>query len=431
MIHPLHSTLPCDEGWVYDDSQYISTVVTDFDLVCERDDLNEIAQTVFYAGYLVGSLVFGALSDGIGRWWTLALCTALRTVSSVALAFAPNWWIFIILRFFQGMALISCYIILFVIGTEYVGPSKRNIAGILMCIPYSLGYMFLALVAYFVRDWRTLQLVVSVPLSCLVALMIVLPESARWLISNGKYDHAKKIVMKIAKVNKKTAPDPLFTEEFKMEQNAARKESKLRAIDLFRTRKVCFRTLNMVYNWMAHSLIYTGLSLNTSNLGANDYAAFAVAGAVEIPAYIIAMFTVEYFGRRPSLIVLVLLGGVSCLCTALVPAGLWLTTIAMIGKFGISGSFGIVYLYTAELYPTNIRTIAVGTCSMFSRVATMLAPFILTLDKLWAPLPLVIFGSLAVIAGFLAFFLPETRGFALPETRLEGEDIGHHTHTRL
>ena len=69
---------------------------------------------------------------------------------------------------------------------------------------------------------------------------------------------------------------------------------------------------------MAHSLIYTGLSLNTSNLGANDYAAFAVAGAVEIPAYAIAMFTVEYFGRRPSLIALVMLGGVSCLCTALV-----------------------------------------------------------------------------------------------------------------
>ena len=67
---------------------------------------------------------------------------------------------------------------------------------------------------------------------------------------------------------------------------------------------------------MVNVMVYNGLSLNTSNLGVNDYVAFTISGAVEIPAYLLTIFTVEYFGRKPSLVTLVLLGGVACLTTA-------------------------------------------------------------------------------------------------------------------
>ncbi|XP_072178306.1 organic cation transporter protein-like [Diadema setosum] len=417
-------TIPCDQGWVYDDSQYESTTVTSFNLVCGKDDLSDVSQTVFYGGYLVGSLVFGILSDMIGRWWTLLICIVFRLLFGMLLAFSPSWWVFTVVRFFQGMGSIATYIILFIIGTEYVGPTKRNIAGILFCIPFSLGYMFLALIAFFVREWRTLQIVVTAPTAIFFLVLWFMPESARWLISVGRYDKAEKIIARIAKVNKVAAPDPIFTEEFKKEQEAIRQENKPTALDLFRTRSMCLRTLNLIFNWMVNTMVYSGLSLNSSNLGSNDYVAFAISGAVEIPAYLLSIFTLEYFGRKPSLCALLLLGGVACLCTAVIPSGVWLTTVAMVGKFGISGSLAVLYLYTAELYPTNIRTVAVGTCSMFARVATMLAPLILTLDKFWTPMPLVIFGSVAVLAGFFTLFLPETRGQHLPETRADSENVG-------
>ena len=52
-----------------------------------------------------------------------------------------------------------------------------------------------------------------------------------------------------------------------------------------------------------------------------------------------------------------------------------LTTFTMIGKMGISASFIAIYIYTAELFPTPIRHLAVGSSSMMSRVSGLIAPF--------------------------------------------------------
>ncbi|XP_054752596.2 organic cation transporter protein-like [Lytechinus pictus] len=167
---------------------------------------------------------------------------------------------------------------------------------------------------------------------------------------------------------------------------------------------------------MVNSMVYLGLSLNSSSLGSNDYLAFALSAGVEIPAFIMDVFIIEYFGRKPSLFMCMMFGGIACVSTAFLSPGAALTTVAMIGKFGITGSFCIMYLYTVELYPTNIRGVAIGNCSMFSRIASIVAPLILLLSKYWSPLPLVIYGSVAIIAALFALTLPETRGKKLPET---------------
>lgn len=54
----------------------------------------------------------------------------------------------------------------------------------------------------------------------------------------------------------------------------------------------------------------------------------------------------------------------------------WLVIVLfLVGKIGITASFGVLYVYTAELYPTVMRSAGVGASSTFARVGAMLAPF--------------------------------------------------------
>ncbi|XP_030836202.1 organic cation transporter protein-like [Strongylocentrotus purpuratus] len=423
---PTSQVIECDSGWVYDKSQYKSSIITDFDLVCGMDDQTQITQSVFYGGFLAGSIINGTLADIVGRWWMLMVLMFVRLISGIAIAFSPNWWVFTVLRFFQGYAAISLFIIAFIVGTEFVGPSKRKITGIIYGIPFALGYVCLAGIAYLVPYWRTLELICVSPALIYIGLMFFLPESVRWQISVGKYDEAEKTLVKIANSNDKPLSGPFFSIDFKKEQEAAPKERRATGIDLFRQPRMRLRTIILICTWMVNAMVYHGLSLNTSNLGVNDYVAFAVSGAVEIPASLLSLVAIEikFIGRRISLSVCLLVAGLACLCTSVIPPGAALTSVAMIGKFGISASVSILYLYTAELYPTNIRSVAMGTCSMFSRIAGIMAPLILTLAKIWTPLPLVVYGSACVIAGLLTLFLPETLGHKLPETIEEGENVG-------
>ena len=69
---------------------------------------------------------------------------------------------------------------------------------------------------------------------------------------------------------------------------------------------------------MVNSMVYHGLSLNSSNLGTNDYVAFAISGGIEIPAYLMDIVIVEVFGRRLSLFFCMMLGGLACLSTAFI-----------------------------------------------------------------------------------------------------------------
>ena len=88
-----------------------------------------------------------------------------------------------------------------------------------------------------------------------------------------------------------------------------------------------------------------------------------------------------------------------------------------------SASFSIVYQFTAELFPTSIRTTAIGNCSAVSKVAAILSLLIDALADIWGPLPFVLMGSFALAAGISASLLPETVGLPLPSTLQDAIDI--------
>ncbi|GFN92064.1 solute carrier family 22 member 16 [Plakobranchus ocellatus] len=83
---------------------------------------------------------------------------------------------------------------------------------------------------------------------------------------------------------------------------------------------------------------------------------------------------------------------------------------------GAGGCFTLVFSYTPEMFPTNLRSQAIGICSFFSRIGGMLGPFagLLAEEAVWAPG--VTMGICACVACLLIQFLPETARRELPQT---------------
>jgi len=130
----------------------------------------------------------------------------------------------------------------------------------------------------------------------------------------------------------------------------------------------------MAFNWMVVYLKYYGISWGIGDLGTNVFASFLLSSAIEFCAQVLTFFFIDHLGRKSLLVFSTFLTGVTCITTAFLTPGIPKTTFGLVGKFGASASFTIIYLYTAELYPTSIRGTAVGFCSMCASFTGILAP---------------------------------------------------------
>uniref|UniRef100_A0A3B3VQQ3 Si:dkey-166k12.1 n=1 Tax=Poecilia latipinna TaxID=48699 RepID=A0A3B3VQQ3_9TELE len=307
--------VPCGHGWVYSTEVFHSTTVTEWDLVCSKAGLNSLGSSIYMFGLLVGSVLFGAMADRYGRRLVLLLSIALQTVFGVAVAFAPNFPVYVILRFAVGTTISGVIINAFVLGTEWTCTKRRMLAGIITDYTFGLGYMLLAGVAYLIRDWRKLQLAISAPGFLLIFYIRVLPQSARWLLANDRREEAIALLRKAALVNGRVLPP---AEKWEFLGGSKRSHS---AMDLIRTPQMRKRTIILFYIWFVNVLVYYGLSLGVSRLGTDLYLTQFVFGLVEIPARSLVLVVLP-FSRRLSQSGFLAIGGLACLLMLAVPAGM-------------------------------------------------------------------------------------------------------------
>ena len=117
--------------------------------------------------------------------------------------------------------------------------------------------------------------------------------------------------------------------------------------------------------------------------------------------------------------------GSCCVILAFLPKSynIAITFFYLVGKCFSGTAFLLVWLITAELYPTNLRSQAVGTCSTVARMFGLVAPFVAQLATIWKPLPMLILGVPSIFAAFLAYFIPETKNIELPTTMKDADQL--------
>ncbi|MXQ90712.1 hypothetical protein E5288_WYG016257 [Bos mutus] len=157
------TTEPCPHGWIYDNSTFPSTIVTEWDLVCSHRALRQLAQSLYMMGVLLGAMTFGCLADRLGRQKVLIFNYLQTAVSGTCAAFAPNFPAYCAFRFLSGMSTAGVVLNCMTLNVEWMPIHTRAYVGTLTGYVYSLGQFLLAGMAYAVPHWRYLQLLVSAP----------------------------------------------------------------------------------------------------------------------------------------------------------------------------------------------------------------------------------------------------------------------------
>ena len=117
--------------------------------------------------------------------------------------------------------------------------------------------------------------------------------------------------------------------------------------------------------------------------------------------------------------------GTCCVVLAFLPKShnIAITCFFLMGKCASGAAFLLVWLISAELYPTNLRGQAVGTCSTIARAFGLVAPFVAQLAFIWKPLPMLIMGLPSIFAAVLVYFIPETKHIELPATMKDASNL--------
>uniref|UniRef100_A0A673B6S7 Solute carrier family 22 member 13a n=1 Tax=Sphaeramia orbicularis TaxID=375764 RepID=A0A673B6S7_9TELE len=371
----LNKTTSCQNGWVYG----VHSFFLQFDLVCDTANLLEIIQAISMVGVLVGSLLFGPLAESFGRKRAIQVPAVITFIFVLASGFCPDMYSFTVFTFFAGVGGGGYRVNSIVLITEWIGASKRSWGVCLTLLFTSVGQCALAGLVYFIRDWRLAKIIIAAPLGVVLLYIWFIPESARWLLSRGRTEEAKQLIMKAAAISKRTIPDSLL-------------ENVL--------------TLGLDYFHLSFIHLY-----------------FFIFGAIEIPAHILCIWLLEVFGRKPLFMLTLATAGLSSILILAVPqgCGIAVTSLAAVSRFFLIWAGSVCNVLVQELFPTTVRQTATGLSSISGRSGAIVAPLLnITAMYHWI-IPILVSSSLTFISGGLGFMLPETRRRELPDSIDEAE----------
>lgn len=188
---------------------------------------------------------------------------------------------------------------------------------------------------------------------------------------------------------------------------------------LLSTRAITTITAVVCLDFFAVSLVFDGLNLSGANFSADPFLYIILGGLMEVPGYSLTAPLIQRFGRRWPTSASYLICGVFILALAFIPTDIsWLVmTLAMSGKLCISGAYQIVYVYSTELFPTEVRSQGIGAASVFAQLASTISPYITSfLGPILPWVPSLVFGGASLVAGLGTLALRETLHVPLPDT---------------
>jgi putative MFS transporter len=282
---------------------------------------------------------------------------------------------------------------------EFLPAERRGRWLVLLESFWAVGTIFLAVLALVALRWgddawRVIFFVTGIPALVGVVLRLSIPESPMYLNRSGNAGGARAVLERIARVNGTGAAIPALHPETPVKRSLA-------ALFVGALRR---RSLALFVAWALISIAYYGVfvylpvRLSAEGFGFMRGQEFLIVLAlVQLPGFALSAYGVERWGRKPTLVGFLLLSAAGCLCYSLGSATAVVVGSTLLMSFALLGTWGALYAFTPEVYPTELRASGMGMAGAVARFGGLFAPLIV------APVMATQFTlALGMLAAFLA-----------------------------
>ncbi|CAI6367334.1 unnamed protein product [Macrosiphum euphorbiae] len=409
-----------------------------------------LATTVVFMGMMLSLPFWGSFSDKFGRKTALTLCSVLLFYFGILSSMSPNYTWLLVLRGLVGFA-IGCSPQSVTLYAEFLPCKQRAKCVVLLDCFWALGACFEVLLALIVMPtlgWKWLLVLSTAPLLGFACVCPWLPESAKYLVTNGQTDKAIETLKKVAYDNGK----PMLLGRLVVD-DVVLEEKRGRFTDLLLP-QLRVSSILLWFIWLVCAFCYYGIVLMSTglfessynnrtcsaNLGSGifktvqsctaeshylttrDYIDLLWTTLAEFPGIFATIFVIDRFGRKITLVFQFTLFAITLfLLFQYAKNRVLLTIILFLARGIIAGVFQAVYVYTPEVYPTPLRSIGVGTCSAMARLGAMVTPYVAqVLLKSSFNTSIIIYITAALLAAIASSLLPiETKGRDMKEEYVE------------
>ncbi|MFT4066320.1 MFS transporter [Paraburkholderia sp.] len=393
-----------------------------------------------YTGFFFGALLAGLGGDRFGRRFVMVTALIIFCIASLISSQVNHWQAFYSIRIFAGFgagaesAIVAPFLSEFV-ARKYRGAFTGALAGF-----FAVGYVMSAILGNLIiphmeDGWRVVIVITSLPIFILLWWRRSLPESPRWLESRGRFAEANatldRIEAQVRKDGKAFETIPASIAKAVTPRHGSSFAGNLGAIWSRQLRRTTAMSWAMwfaiafsyyaFFTWIPSLLVQHGMTITKS------FGFSLLMYVAQIPGYLSAAYCNERFGRQATIAGYMILGGLSAIGMALSDATWQIAAAGICLSFFMNGTFGGIYAYTPEIFPTYLRATGVGTSSSFGRIGAIIAPIMV--GMIYPVLGFAgVFGVttcvLLVGASTVLILGVPTRGLALEDISAAHEDGG-------
>ncbi|MEE8737600.1 MAG: MFS transporter [Bifidobacterium sp.] len=377
--------------------------------------------SVGFFGMAIGAAAGGLIADRVGRKTVFSATLVIFGLANAGMAFSWSLGALLVARFIIGLGLGAELPVASTLVSEFSPTRQRGRMTVLLESFWAVGWIVAASIGYVVIPntgdwgWRWALLIGALPLLYAIVTRMRIPESVRFLESQGRDEEAEKAVRYFEEAGG-VAPVP-------SPRGVPLARIRVRELVVGRYRN---RTIMIWLTWFFVNFSYYGAFTWMPSLLADQFGSLTKSfgytltiSLAQLPGYFLAAWLVEIWGRRRTLSVFLAVSAVSAFLFSQAGSVAAVLCFGMLLSASNLGAWGVLYAVTPEIYPTRLRAAAAGAAASCGRVAGIIAPLLVPWflalaggDKVTA---FIVFAMAFAVACLCALALPERTGRRLED----------------